>query len=394
MTHRLFVRALLPVAALTVIGAIGLTPALSSSAKPPASSATWQINSVVGDPASFTQFTTAAASGPDNAWVGGFACTDSSCTSHTAVIQQWNGQSWQTVNLPDTNVGASGLGLAIATSSASDSWIFASDASDTGYGVHVTESGTTQTAMPADGNLRFMGAATFSPDDAWAFGFTGDFFNADFLAYAAHFDGQTWTQLPTPPVIPRSVSALSADDLWIMGETSFNAGGWAVAHWTGDGWSTMPLPTAAELHLPTGHGIAPTGILALNLDDIWVTANQAANGGVFPGALLLHWNGKKWQSAATPGASVLAQVDFDIAADGNGGFWVSGYGTTLAPNLYHFSKKRWTEQPAPTQTGLTAQFGSLAWIPGTTSLWGAAALNDAPDNTVLASQGVIYQYNQ
>jgi len=246
MIGRLLIRALVPAAALVLTGPISLAPASAGTA-------TWQIASVVGDPASQTRLSDVAASGPDNAWVGGSGCTDSSCATEAAIIQQWNGQSWQTVTLPDTNVIAGDETPVIGTSSADNTWIFGSDINNIGYGVHVTDSGATETAMPADGGLLFTGAAVFSPDDAWAFGFTGDFDNAIFSPYAAHYDGQNWTELPTPPVTPSSVSALSSDDLWILGEQPFegNSVTFAAARWTGVGWQTVRIPDASGLKLPT-----------------------------------------------------------------------------------------------------------------------------------------------
>src|SRR5215469_4356112 len=241
MARRFLYRALIPAAALALTGAIGLSPGAASSA-------TWQINSVIGDPAGQTVLNSVAASGANNAWVTGAGCTDSSCASQGAIIQQWNGQSWQPFNLPDSSIFGFGFGVVVSTSSAGNNWIFGADTNNVGSGVHVTDSGTTQTIMPAaSGGLSFTGAAVFSPGNAWAFGVTGDFNNAIFSAYAAHYDGQTWTELPTPPVTPESVSALSSDDLWILGEEPSDGSSitFAAARWTGDGWLTIPIPDAS-----------------------------------------------------------------------------------------------------------------------------------------------------
>jgi hypothetical protein len=395
MTRRFLFRVLVPAAALTLLGSIGLTAASASTS-------TWQINSVVGDPAGLTTFTDAAASGPGNAWVAGIACTDNlgggECGAQTAVVEQWNGTSWQAVTLPDSNLGGSGYGVVVGTSSASNAWVFGADINNVGYGVHVTNSGLTETALPSDGGITFDGAAVFGPDDAWAFGLTGNFNLDDFTNYAAHYNGQTWTQMPAPPVEPQYVSALSRHSLWILGPSSLTSGEYAAAHWTASGWLTVPLPTAADLDLPASASINPAGILAIRSNDVWVTANLGTTCppcGIGDGVLLLHWNGTIWSLVATPSTSVVGNFDSDMASDGSGGFWVSGYidqPTSSGPYLYHYAHGQWSEQLAPTEAGLEPQFGDLAWIPGTRSLWGAAALNNMPSGAVLASQGVIYQY--
>jgi hypothetical protein len=64
MIRRFLFRALIPAAALTLTGAIGLTPASAGAA-------TWHIASIVGDPAGQTQLSDVAASGPDNSWITG-----------------------------------------------------------------------------------------------------------------------------------------------------------------------------------------------------------------------------------------------------------------------------------------------------------------------------------
>ncbi len=394
MTRRFLFRALVPAAALTLLGAISLAPASASTA-------TWQISAIVGDPTGLTSFTDVAASGPDNAWVTGTICTDNlgggECGGQAATVEQWNGQSWQAVTLPDSNLGASGLPMVIGTSSADNTWLFGSDINDVGYGVQVTASGATETALPADGGIQFSGAAVFGPDDAWAFGLTGNFLLDNFTNYAAHYNGQTWTQLPALPVFPDSVSALSRHDLWVLGPTSVTSSTYEAARWTGSGWVTVPIPDATELNLPAGTAFLPISILALSRHDVWVTANVELSTccGFGAGVLLLHWNGANWSLGTTPSTSVVGQFDMDMTSDGRGGFWVSGYvdqPSYSGPYLYHYAHGQWSEQLAPTQDGLEPQFGDLAWVPGTRSLWGAAALNNVSSGTVIASQGIIYQY--
>jgi hypothetical protein len=389
MARRFLFRALVPAAVLALSGAIGLTPASASTA-------TWQISLVAGDPAGQTQFGSVAASSSDNAWAGGTTCGDSACDTLTAIVEQWNGQVWQPVTLPDSNLGGSGGGVVVGTSSASDTWIFGSDVNDIGYGVHVTNSGMTETTLPANGGISFNGAAVFGPNDAWAFGVTGNFTLDNFSAYAAHYNGQAWTELPTPPVVPDSVSALSKHDMWILGQTSLAPSSpivYEAARWTGHGWLTVPMPDDADLNLPASTAFQPVSILALSKHNVWVTANVELSTccGVGAGVLLLHWNGNDWQSVAVP-ASISA-FDQDIASDGQGGLWVSGYSSTAeSDELFQFQDGQWSGQPDPTQDGDQPSMYGLTWVPFSTSLWGAAGLLNTQPNGTTGIQGAIYQY--
>jgi len=91
--------------------------------------------------------------------------------------------------------------------------------------------------------------------------------------------------------------------------------------------------------------------------------------------------------------ATIALFNKDMASDGQGGFWVSGFAVNSATeDLFHFLNDHWSQQPVPTQDSLEAQIGSLALVPGSTSLWGAATLfNFSPDGSE-SSQGAIYRY--
>ncbi len=164
----------------------------------------------------------------------------------------------------------------------------------------------------------------------------------------------------------------------------------AAARWTGSGWATVPIPDAAGLKLPAGTLFNPISILALSSHNVWVTAGLDTTCppcGFGSGALLLHWNGSSWHSVDVPAS--ISQFDPDIAADGQGGLWVSGYSSNSgAPSLYHFLNNTWTSQLEPTKDGDRQGVSSLAWVPRTTSLWGAATLFSAAGG----SQGASYRY--
>jgi len=377
MAHRLLPRAAACFAFAAGLVALGILPAQAASTG-------WRIVKVVGVTGGQSQFTDVAASGNANAWAGGLLCGNP-CSGQTATVERWNGHSWTSFALPSAlSVGPSGA--VVATASATDTWIFAENASSRWYGVHVTAGHETQSAFPA--NVTISSAAVFSPTNAWAFGTSG-YSDPPLAPYAAHYDGHGWKQVKLP-VQPTGVSALASNDLWIYGTTAatLNKGpaAFAAARWTGSAWHTVKLP---NLHLASGAFMQPDSILALGQHNVWVDGTLGKGMGIGNGVELLHWNGAKW-ATVTPRYS-LSQFDADLTADGNGGFWVSGYSSRAqsykGPYLYHYAAGHWSRVLAPTVDGGGAQFGDLAWIPGTRSVWGGAELlNDG------GSQGVIYKY--
>jgi hypothetical protein len=108
--------------------------------------------------------------------------------------------------------------------------------------------------------------------------------------------------------------------------------------------------------------------------------------------LLLHWNGNGWHSVDVPAS--IGTLDTALASDGQGGLWVSGFpANSGTEDLFHFLNDHWSQHPEPTQAGLQSQIGSLALVPGSTSLWGAATLfNFMPDGSE-TSQGAIDHYS-
>lgn len=378
-------RAVVLTAVFVVAGSAGLAPAFAAAAPG------WQITKIVGDPAGFTSFTDVAASSPGNAWAGGSICP-ANCTAPTASVERWNGRHWTTFALPAARASDPSDAV-VGTSSAANTWIFTFDANYTGYALHVTPGGVTQDVLPGTGNVSIGSAAVFGANNAWAFGTIGNVNLAEYSSYVAHYNGTAWTQLPTPPVVPASTSALSARDLWILGPTSLAPGTvttYQAARWTGAGWATVTLPDAVQLGI-SPNTLNPTGILALSKDNVWVTANQAGSFGLAGTVVLLHWNGRRWSSVPTPPAFAVGQFDFDITSDGHGGFLVSGYSSAnFTQNyLFHYNRGHWSRQLTPVPPGDTGvQFGGLALIPGTRSLVGGAEVF----TSVGGAQGITYRY--
>lgn len=167
-----------------------------------------------------------------------------------------------------------------------------------------------------------------------------------------------WTT-PNAPVLetlPRDVSALSASDLWVVGDARFQtSGGLATQtfamHWDGTNWSITPTPNPSTAAAPnTGTLNAVDGV---SPNDVW------AGGGVLvslPGgmgwlgnqALALHWDGASWTSIPTPvpfssvGSGSAEMSINDLVAIASNDVWFVGErtevlpqsgGTTIVPGL-------------------------------------------------------------
>jgi hypothetical protein len=151
-----------------------------------------------------------------------------------------------------------------------------------------------------------LGVSVTAADDAWAVGegargyFLGE--TALKFAVAEHWNGKRWRRVPVvvpperpsrgiPPPAPRvlslaAVAETSATDVWAVGADTTGAA--VVLHWDGSRWQV-------RLRLP---GDELLSVAALSPNDLWVGGSETAK--KIPRYLELHWNGKRWSSYSQP----------------------------------------------------------------------------------------------
>jgi hypothetical protein len=366
---------------------VGVAAALAMTVMPAAQAASppgWRIVKVIGVKAGLSEMTNLAASGAASAWAGGNTCP-ASCGTQAPAVEHWNGKSWKAFALSVPDTAGSPANPVVASSSATNTWIFVVNNAGVQYAEHWNGSRATVTSFPAGPTI--SAAAVLGRNNAWAFGSEGLGSGGPVTPYAAHYNGKTWTQVSLP-VIPTGASAVSASDIWVYGQLPGTSPAvYAVSRWNGHKWITRKLP---NLHLGAGYFLVPGNIVALNADDVWVDGTLGKGMGVGDGVVLLNWNGSKWTRVKT--RYPTSQFDTDLTQDGHGGIWVSGYSSAAegyaGPYLYHYNGGHWTRQLAPTTKGDKPQMGGLTWIPGTRSVWGAGMVLPG-DGT---SQGVLLKY--
>jgi hypothetical protein len=156
----------------------------------------------------FLNATAIAASAPDNAWLAGNV-SQPNATQH--LLAHWNGTSWTLATAPCLE-------------------------------------GTAQAACDPEGTdlNELTGLTVLSPTDAWASGSEGNVNDENFhIPYVLHWNGTAWSLDRTPNrggegSLLNAVSAVSASDVWAVGQTQqlngailplteqFDGHGWAV----------------------------------------------------------------------------------------------------------------------------------------------------------------------
>jgi hypothetical protein len=226
----------------------------------------------------------------------------------------YDGTKWRVVPTPTAANGGGRL-LAVAGLSSANAWAVGVGAG-TGDGPatliehwngHSWSVVPSPNQAPTDYN-ELRAVAAVSANDIWAVGNRSDDFNQPL---AEHWDGHTWSVVPVPDVPReptdewgaglRDVTAVSAHDVWAVGEAGLSY------HWDGHSWKIIPVPrNAADAD---GHGISINSISARSSHDAW------AVGYGFGGALTMRWNGTAWKLVSSPDASesTLNSVIVDCA---------------------------------------------------------------------------------
>src|SRR5690242_16864628 len=92
-----------------------------------------------------------------------------------------------------------------------------------------------------------------------------------------------------------AVAALSGTDVWAVGDLSKRTVGPAqtqLEHWNGKQWTIVASP-----HVPSVSNVL-TAAAAVSADDIWAVGNTSDMNGAQ--TLIEHWDGTRWSIVASP----------------------------------------------------------------------------------------------
>jgi len=308
-----------------------------------------------------------AATSADSAWAVG--CTTITATAGKCaktLIVRWNGTTWTQVPSPDT--GQYDVLTSVAATSASSAWAFGR----TGSGMLILRwNGTAWTQVPSPSlgpDFVLQGVTATSADNAWAVGYTDGSLGEKTLIL--HWNGATWTRVPSPgPAFSAlyGVAAVSARSAWAFGWTYTLDGpdelaSTLILHWNGATWTQVPSPNL-------GMG-ALLSVAATSASSAWAIGNTLSGASTRP--LILRWNGTAWTTVPNP--SPAGSYLFSVAATSAGTAWAVGRTSASASArslILRWNGSVWTRVPSPGPDaelqGVTALSGSDAWAVGWTT---------------------------
>ncbi len=249
------------------------------------------------------------------------------------VAQHWNGSYWSLV--PVSGVPGDFTLRHVTAISSNDVWAVGWTYGDTD-GRHAA---TTSTKAPGLQNRDGKGRVIESPQTA-------------VHTVTAHWDGQSWTRIPSPNPDPTNqdnalygVGGVSSSDVWAVGTYhSANGSRTLQLHWDGTTWTQIDGQAGTLGTLVAVAAIATNNVWAVGFTD---------SSGTWP--LTMHWDGVQWSEVSSPlinGAYLTA-----IAAVSANDIWAVGY-TANQPVTMHWDGTQWNVVSAP----------------GNAQLWGVSAV--------------------
>jgi hypothetical protein len=242
-----------------------------------------------------------------------------------------------------------------------------------------------------DEKLNAVSAA--AANDAWAVGSTNKTGFAHTDPLAAHWDGTSWTIVPTPATTGGSksilfgVANLGGGNAWTVGRSAANRA--LVEHWDGSAWTIIPTPDPMAPAGSTFSGSALTAVSARAANDIWAAGSFSAAKGTNSNSftLTMHWNGSAWAIVPSPNPATPSPVKgvrqtlngvveispTDAWAVGNTVDTVSGSFLPDKPIAMHWNGTAWSVATLPNLGGgllasVTASSSTSVWAAGSTSV--------------------------
>jgi len=302
--------------ALAAATGVGVTTLATSPSSAAATGLIWTVESTPNPHAmqlTNSTFGSVSASGPDEAWgVGIFG--DKNALDHP-LAEHWNGTTWTVVSVPQP-AGQQAVLSGVDDLAPDNAWAvgesFSSGSGANENGLTLIEhwNGTDWSIVPSpnpavgsgdsDVLTSISGTGT---DDLWA---AGQDLNENTMTISLlfeHWNGTTWTAAtsPTPMFASQfatAITAISAHNVWAVGEQFTDGNRTLAAHWDGTSWAIVPTPNLSSAGTPQNQ---LTGVSAAGPDEVWASgfANNVDKHNLDV-PYTLHWNGKTWQMTKVP----------------------------------------------------------------------------------------------
>jgi hypothetical protein len=260
------------------------------------------------------------------------------------IIEKWNGTKWSLFPNPTLLPNSQGDLFAMTSTSATDIWAVGNLVQQVINGAvsynlfeHWNGTSWTPTFINDPTFEALTGVSEDAIDDAWAVGWVSPEGDGSNGTLAIHWNGTKWSGVATPanlgegPNQLNAVVALAPDNAWAVGYSTPGLAGQSatltlILHWDGTTWSIVPSPNVGPHSTSQSNRLL--GITANSADDIYAFGSYfAADGSGHQMTLLLHWDGTSWTIVPSPNptkGNFLDDLLFAGVVPSPGNIWILG----------------------------------------------------------------------
>ncbi len=260
------------------------------------------------------------------------------------IIERWNGTKWSLFPNPTLLPNSQGDLFAITSTSATDIWAVGNLVQQVVGGAlsfnlfeHWDGKAWTPTFINDNTFQALTGVSADSPNDAWAVGWVAPLSAGSNEPLAIHWNGTNWVSAVTPHVGGganelNAVLAIAPNDVWAVGFSTPDAPPQQSAtltlieHFDGTSWTVVPSPNVGPHSVNQSNRLL--GLTANSADDIWAFGSYfASNGSGHQMTLLLHYDGTSWTLAPSPNptkGTFLDDLLFTGVVPSPGNVWILG----------------------------------------------------------------------
>ncbi len=361
----------------------------------------WRIVASPDGPQNFSSLFGIAAISASDIWAVG-ANADQSPDSYQpfprgtqALIEHWNGSQWRIV--PSPKIGTQGNFLfALAPISPTNIWAVGeyTNSSNSTLDKTLVEHwdgshwSIVPSPSPASNGNQLDAISVVSPDNIWAVGSSVET-NKQQHTLVEHWNGSTWQVVASPNIQPQydvlgGITAISANNIWAVGEAYGTRLQTLVEHWNGSTWSIVSSPN------PGKYDDILTGMTAISANNIW-SVGQAGYTSYKTNikTLVEHWDGKQWSVVPSPSTGKYHDILLAVTAISANNIWATGWSATnpgatnWQPVVEHWDGKQWSIVASP-HAGISRYVEGMTAVPGTNQLWvvGGTILNKSNEHSL------------
>ena len=299
--------------------------------------------------------------------------------------EHWNGTKWTAATIPSP-AGRNPTIHSVVDLSRTDGWAVGfttTPLNSTDRTLIEHWNGSTWSTVPSPnpiggtaGNDELEAVDGVSPTDVWAVGQDFSSNGGGITLLFEHFNGTKWTVFPFPAStgaqFAQAITTISANDAWVVGSNALATT--LAVHWNGKTWTIVPTPTPQDGPSPINN---LTGVSAVSPADVYASGFEGnVNNQNFDKPYVLHWNGSAWSLVTLPNAGGEGSQLFGVTALSAGDVWAVGHtqesdGAILTLGE-HFNGTAWSIAPTPDpgQLGPLVDNGLLAAAsPGNGTIW-------------------------